>query len=109
MPILVSHNDAMKLHPDQTMRIADICRRYRVRRLQMFGSAALDQERPDSDVDLLIEFVEDQYPSGFALVDLQEELSAVFDGRPVDLAFPGILRNPYRRQAIEPQLRELFH
>lgn len=100
---------AMQLNPDQHTRIADICRRYGVRRLQMFGSAAIDQEQPGSDVDLLIEFAEGQYPSGFALVDMQEELSAVFEGRPVDLAFPGILRNPYRRQAIESQLRELFH
>ena len=51
-------------------RIADICRRYRVRRLQMFGSTAVGQQRPDSDVDLLVEFLPGQAPSGFALVDL---------------------------------------
>lgn len=99
----------MKLRPDQQTSIADICRRYRVRRLQMFGSAAIDQERPDSDVDLLVEFSPGQHPTGFALVDMQDELSKVLDGRPVDLAFPSILNNPFRRQAIAPQLREIFH
>ena len=41
-------------------------------------------------------------------VDLRDALSQVFDGRPVDLAFAGSLDNPYRRRAIEPQLRPLF-
>lgn len=98
----------MEIGTAQQTRIADICRRYHVRRLQMFGSAALGQERSDSDVDLLVEFVPGEAPSGFALVDMQDELSAAFDGRKIDLAFPSVLNNPYRRRAIEPQLRPLF-
>ena len=74
----------------------------------MFGSAATGQEQLDSDVDLLVEFVPGQHPSGFALVDMQDELSHIFKGRPVDLAFPSVLNNPFRRQAIEPQLRVLY-
>ena len=98
----------MQLAPDQQSRIADICRRYGIRRMQMFGSAAVDRERADSDVDLLVEFFPDQYPTGFGLVDMQDELSGVFDGRPVDIAFPTVLDNPYRRMAIEPQLRVIY-
>lgn len=45
---------------------------------------------------------------GFALVDLQDALSQVFDGRPVDLSFPAVLDNPFRRRAILPELRPLF-
>ena len=41
-------------------------------------------------------------------MDLQDELSAAFNGRKIDLAFPSVLDNPYRRRAIEPQLRPLF-
>jgi len=41
-------------------------------------------------------------------VDMQDELSAAFNGRKIDLAFPSVLDNPYRRRAIEPQLRPLF-
>jgi uncharacterized protein len=98
----------MDISAIQQQRIAELCRRYRVRRLRMFGSAATGQERPDSDVDLLVEFVSGQAPSAFALVDLRDELSAVFDSREVDLAFESVLRNPYRRRAIEPQLRSLY-
>jgi uncharacterized protein len=99
---------SMDIEPTQLSRIADICRRYHVQRLQMFGSAALGQERPDSDVDLLIEFIPGEAPGGFGLVDMQDELSATFYGRKIDLAFPSVLANPYRRRAIEPQLRSLY-
>jgi uncharacterized protein len=98
----------MNIAPQQQARIADICRRYKVRRMQMFGSVAQGQERPGSDVDLLVEFIPNQYPTGFALVDMQHELSMVFDGKSVDLAFPSVLNNPFRRKAIEPQLRLLY-
>ena len=98
----------MHIAPAQASRIAEICRRYRVRRLQLFGSTAVGAERPDSDVDLLVEFIPGEAPSGFRLVDMQDELSAAFDGRKIDLAFPSMLNNPYRRRAIEPQLRPLF-
>ncbi len=98
----------MRITAAQQQRIDALCQRYRVRRLRMFGSAATGDERPDSDVDLLVKFVPGQAPSAFAVVDLQDELSAVFDGRAVDLAFDSVLNNPYRRRAIEPQLRALF-
>jgi uncharacterized protein len=98
----------MQLLPVQRERIAEICKRYHVLRLSLFGSAAVGTERPESDVDLLVEFIPGQAPSGFALVDMQEELARVFDGRRIDLAFPSILRNPWRRKAIEPQLQPLY-
>jgi uncharacterized protein len=98
----------MKITAEQQQRIDALCQRYRVRRLRMFGSAATGDERPESDVDLLIEFVPGQAPSAFAVVDLQDELSAVFNGRAIDLAFDSVLNNPYRRRAIEPQLRAVY-
>ena len=98
----------MQVSPQQQRAIDALCRRYSVRTLRMFGSAALGREGPDSDVDLLVEFTPGRSPGAFELVDLRDALSQVFDGRAVDLAFPGILDNPYRRRAIEPQLRPLF-
>lgn len=98
----------MHIGPVQQSHIADICRRYHVRRLQMFGSAAVNQESPDSDIDLLVEFIPGEAPSGFALVDMQDELSEAFAGRKIDLAFPSVMNNPFRRRSIEPQLRALF-
>lgn len=72
------------------------------------GRSPWGAERPDSDVDLLLEFIPGEAPSGFGLVDMQDELIPAFDGRKIDLAFPSVLNNPYRRRAIEPQLRSLF-
>lgn len=98
----------MEISAEQQRRIEALCKRYRVRALRLFGSAATGCERPDSDVDLLLDFEPGRAPSAFELVDLREALTQVFEGRPVDLAFNSILDNPYRRQAIEPQLRALF-
>ena len=98
----------MQITPEQRQHIDALCRRYRVRQLRLFGSAAEDRERADSDVDLLVEFASGQAPSAFELVDLRDALSQVFGGRTVDLAFNSVLDNPYRRRAIEPQLRPLF-
>ena len=47
--------------------ISEICRRFRVRELAMFGSAARGELRPESDVDLMVEF-EPGYQSGPRLV-----------------------------------------
>lgn len=98
----------MDLSPEQHAALAELCRRYRIRALTMFGSAAVGLERPDSDVDLLVEFTPGQAPGAFELVDLRDALSQVFGGRPVDLAFTSILDNPYRLRAIAPQLRALL-
>lgn len=98
----------MSFAPADSERLDAVCRRFGIRRLQLFGSTAAEVARDDSDVDLLVEFIPGHAPSAFALVDLQDELSALFGGKRVDLAFPSILRNPYRQRAIEPQLRLLY-
>ncbi len=93
--------------PDQA-RLDAVCAHYRVKRLRLFGSAADGTAGDDSDVDLLVEFIPGEAPGAFALVDLQDELSALFGGRHVDLAFGSVLRNPYRQRSIEAQLRPLY-
>jgi len=98
----------MKISAEQQLEIDALCRRYAVRGLRLFGSAAVGSERADSDVDLLVQFTPGQAPSAFELVDLRDALSRVFGGRPVDLAFEAILDNPFRKRAIEPQLRSLY-
>ena len=88
-------------------RLAAICRRHRVKRLGVFGSAARGDATESSDVDLLVEFEKGAETSLFDMVRLQEELSRLF-GRKVDLATPAILENPYRRQAVLKDLREIY-
>lgn len=88
--------------------LAAICRRYGVRKMSLFGSAARGDMGPDSDVDLMVEFKPMQGPGIWGLVRMQEELSPLFGNRRVEIASPDILANPYRRKTIEPDLRVLY-
>ncbi len=85
-----------------------LARKYHIRRLSLFGSAARGELRPDSDIDLLVEFEPGKAPSLWKSADLQAEFSRLFQGRPVDVASPEILRNPFRRRTIEKDLKVLF-
>jgi len=68
--------------------------RFGVKSLALFGSAARDDARAESDVDLLVEF---EQPVGlFEFVDLKDFLESVL-GCPVDLGTP---------QSLKPRLRE---
>lgn len=89
-------------------RLAALCRKYHIHKLSLFGSAARNELTPESDVDLLVEFPPQSSVSLLDLPALQEELSALFGGRRVDVATPEILDNPFRRQTILPELRTLY-
>ena len=90
------------------LRLARICRRYGVKKLSLFGSAARGELRADSDVDLLVEFAPESRTTLFDLPRMQDELSALFGNRRVDIATPEILENPHRRRAILPDLKVLY-
>lgn len=64
--------------------IQDICRRYRVRELALFGSALRDDFRPKSDIDQLVEFQPDAHIGFMALGRMERELATVLR-RDVDL------------------------
>lgn len=87
---------------DRRAALEELCRRYRVRRLFLFGSAVRDDFDPGrSDVDLLVEF--EPMPAGGyadAYFGLRDALEALF-GREVDLVALSALRNPYMRADIE--------
>lgn len=82
--------------------IEELCRRFHVRRLELFGSAAAGVARPGgSDLDFLVEF--NQLPPGHyadAYFGLLEALQRLFK-QPVDLVVASAIRNPYFRQAVE--------
>jgi uncharacterized protein len=82
--------------------LADLCRRFGVTRLDVFGSAATAEFDPaSSDVDFLVEFDPVGTMSRFdAYFGLKEALEALF-GRPVDLVVPSALTNPYFAEAVE--------
>ncbi len=64
--------------------IQAFCRRHQIRRLALFGSVLRDDFRPDSDVDVLVDFEEGAEPGLLEMVAIQDELSEIL-GRPVDL------------------------
>lgn len=65
-------------------RLAELCRRWKIRELALFGSVLRDDFGPESDVDVLIEY-EPGTSLGFRVFDLERELSALFGGRRVDV------------------------
>ena len=67
------------------VKIADFCLRSHIRRLALFGSILRDDFGPESDVDVLVEFQEGHVPGFFGLFDMEQELSALFGGRRVDM------------------------
>lgn len=79
-------------------RIADFCRRNRIRRLALFGSVLRDDFRPDSDVDVLVEFEPDAR-IGLRFFALEQELSEIL-GRKVDLNTPGFLSGYFRDEVL---------
>jgi hypothetical protein len=64
--------------------IAEFCRRHHIRKLSLFGSVLRDDFRPDSDIDVLVEF-EPGHVVGLEILDMEEELSALFGGHKVDM------------------------
>lgn len=86
-------------------RLAEICRRHDVKQLRIFGSASRGDARPDSDVDLLVDFGS---PKGFfELLRLEDELKALF-GRRVDLITERGL-SPYLREPILTSASVIFN
>lgn len=85
--------------------IAEFCQRYQIRKLALFGSVLRADFRPDSDVDMLVEFEPDAHV-GWEFIDIQDELSLLL-GRSVDLHTPKSL-NPYFREKVLQSVQVLY-
>jgi len=79
--------------------IGEICRRYRVKELSLFGSAARGELRPESDVDFLVDFLPDARPGLLGLSAMARELSGLV-GRRVDLAVKPALKPLIRSEVL---------
>jgi predicted nucleotidyltransferase len=89
--------------------LEQLCRKFHVRRLELFGSAMGGGFNPDrSDLDLLVEF-EALPVGGYAdtFFGFKDALEGLF-GPPVDLVIPSAIRNPYFRQSIEKSKALLY-
>lgn len=95
---------------DKKDELAELCRRYGVARLEVFGSAArgTDFDPQSSDADFLVEFrLDDGRAPLRQYLDFAEALRHTL-GLPVDLVESGAVRNPYLRAAID-RSRELVY
>ncbi|WP_202878801.1 nucleotidyltransferase family protein [Ornithinimicrobium ciconiae] len=79
-------------------RLRDVCERYGVASLEVFGSVARGEDRIDSDVDLLY-VLKPGTRLGFRLFDLEDELAVLF-GRPVDLVARRSINKYIREQVL---------
>lgn len=92
----------IRLIEDNRKALDNLCRRFQVRRLELFGSAAGEEFDPESsDLDFLVEFHE-LGDNGYAdaYFGLLEELKDLFK-RDVDLVVDSAVKNPYFRESIE--------
>ena len=79
--------------------IAEICRRYQVKELAVFGLAARGDFRPDSGVDFLVDFLPEARPGLLGLSALTRELSASV-GRRADMAVKPALKPLIRSEVL---------
>lgn len=86
--------------PVDQEELARLCARHHVQRLSLFGSVVKGRDRPDSDVDLLVEFQAGREPGLLALATLEDELSRLLGGRRVDLRTPQDLSRYFRDEVV---------
>ena len=83
-------------------KISEFCKKWKVKEFALFGSVLRDDFKPDSDIDVLVDFEQDSGRTLFDLVDIIDELKNIF-GRDVDLLTRKAVersRNYIRRKEI---------
>jgi len=88
-----------RLFPDP-VALSELCRRHGIKRLSLFGSVLKGKARPDSDVDLLVEFEPGATPGMLGMGAIEDELSALVGGRKVDLRTAAELSRYFRDQVV---------
>ena len=81
-------------------RLAEFCRRNHILRLSLFGSALRGELRPESDIDLLVEFDPAHTPGLIRLAGMEVELSEIL-GRKADLRTPNDLSRYFRKEVVD--------
>ena len=87
----------LKLDPEG---LDEICRRHHIRRLSLFGSTLHGTSRPDSDLDLLVEFEPGKAPGLLGLAAIELELAQLFETPKVDLRTSNDLSRHFRAQVL---------
>lgn len=88
-------------------RLGELCRRWKVTELSLFGSVLREDFRHDSDVDVLVGFAPDASWSLWDLATLRDELESLL-GRKVDLLEKKGLRKPFLRHSVLTSRQVLY-
>ena len=80
--------------------IAEFCQTHRIRKLSVFGSVLRDDFRPDSDIDVLVEFEAGHVPGLLRMAALEMELTNIL-GHKADLRTPAELSRYFRQKVVD--------
>lgn len=100
MPVSQGYSNTMSrahIHLNKEA-VADFCGRHHIRRLALFGSVLTEQFRPDSDIDVLVEFEPGKEPGLLGLARMERELSGILRGRKADIRTPEDLSQYFREE-----------
>src|SRR3974377_1325525 len=80
--------------------LSALCRKRAIQRLSLIGSLLKGTSRPDSDVDLLVEFEPGATPGFLGMAQMKNDLSSLLGGRKVDLRTPRDLSRHFRDEVM---------
>ena len=87
--------------------IIDLCSQFKIKEFSIFGSSLRDDFNENSDVDVLVSFIEDAPISLFDIIDLQLKLEEMLK-RKVDVVEKEALKNPIRRKIILESMETIY-
>ena len=93
-----------------TNEIEAFCEKWEVKTLELFGSALREDFSKASDIDIMVSFQDAASPSLFDIIDMKEELEAIFR-RPVDILSRKAVeksKNPYRKEEILSSAKVIY-
>jgi len=93
----IAINPVLTIRPEN---LSDFCLRNHIRKLSLFGSALRGKMRPDSDIDLLVEFEPGREPGLITLAGMELELMEYL-GREVQMLTPGDLSRYFRDEVLQ--------
>ncbi len=91
----------MPIHIDVPRhQLAEFCRRHQIQTLSLFGSVLREDFRPDSDIDVLVEFEDGHVPGLLGIARMERERSEILGERNVDLRTPEDLSRYFRQEVL---------
>lgn len=89
--------------------IAQFCQVHGIQRLAVFGSALRSDFCPESDIDILVEFLPGKTPGLFGIARMEREPSALFGGRRIDPRAPQDLSRYFHQKVLDEAEVQCVH